>query len=111
MRTADNKFGMESESVATEELSGAAAADKGKSSVVPFKQRFAKQPGGSSLNQSQDQGSKALNKGRPSDNSGRNKLEDVLVEPVNHVEIPELPEEHVKSLAEVLFADNIEEEE
>ena len=87
MRPSDSKLGsgIEGEVHATEEHSSAAAPEKGaKSSMVPFKQRFGKQSstggqGLSSLNQSQDQGTKATNKGRHSGGSGKNKLEDVLV--------------------------------
>lgn len=54
MRTADSKFGMDGDSVVTDEVSGASAADKGKSSAVPFKQRLAKgsNSGLTALNQS-----------------------------------------------------------
>ena len=113
----------ESEGAATEDTAG--AAEKGKLSV-PFKQRRLKHQtlaGSSSLNASQQdlslksapqQQATASAKGRASTSSGANKLEEVLVHHVDshsQMQIAEKDEEHVRSLAEIMFADNIKDEE
>lgn len=118
MRTVENKFGIDGKVSAADEAAGPGGAEKARGVLAPFKKRLSRQSDNrqalGALNQNHSQkgsDSKALIEPRqPSGSVASNHNEDVVVEPVDKVDIEEKEEEHVKSLAEVLFADEINEQ-